>query len=125
MLIVLMGSRILANHAVAGSRKLFPPARQLLRDFLRSRCAGQISFRHRAFQIEHAQRVAAKSFVHGLQFRERQLVQRFADFFRQRHDRADDVMRLPEWHSFFHEIIREVGRQQRRVARGGGAGGAG
>ena len=57
-----------------------------------------------------------------MQFRERQLVQRFAGFFRQRHDCADDVMRLAKWHSFFHQIIREIGRQQRRVARGGGAG---
>ena len=33
--------------------------------------------------MEHAQRVAAKGFVHGLQFCERELVQRFAGLFRQ------------------------------------------
>ena len=52
------------------SRKLFPPVRQLLCNFLCSRCAGQVSFGHRVLQIEDAEGVAGEGFVHGLQLRE-------------------------------------------------------
>ena len=47
----------------------------------------RFSFRHRLFQIKHAQRVTAKGLVYTLQFRERQLVQQLAGFFRQRRPR--------------------------------------
>ena len=79
---------------------------------------------HRRFQIEDLQRIAAKVFIHGLQLGEGQLVQRLAGFFRQSHHRADGVVRRPEGQALAHEIIRQVGREQGRVARGGGAGGA-
>ena len=94
----------------------------MLRHFLCARCAGQVSFRHRALQIEDAQRVAAKCFVNALQLGKRELVQRLGEVLRHGHHFTDDVMRRPERHAFAHEIIRQVGRQQRRVARGGGAG---
>jgi hypothetical protein len=35
------------------SRKLFAPTRQLVRDFFRSRRAGEIAFAHRGLQIEN------------------------------------------------------------------------
>ena len=102
-------------------QKLAPP-RQLLRHFLRAGGAGEIAFGHRAGQIEHAQCVAAKGFVHGLQVGERELVQRFALAFGQRHHRAHHVMGFAERHAFLHEVIREVGREQRGITRGGEAG---
>src|SRR2546430_7099042 len=82
----------------------FPPARQLFAHGFRSRSAKDVPSRHRPLQIEDLERVGAEISVRGPEFREREPVQRLARLLRQRHDRADDVMRLAERHSFFHQI---------------------
>ena len=63
---------------IRGLTQQLPPPSQLLRHFLCAGGAGEIAFGHRSLQIEHAQRVALKGLVHGLQVGEGELVQRFA-----------------------------------------------
>ena len=55
-------------------RKPLPPFGQLLRHFFRSRCAGDIPFRHRPLQIKDAKSIAAKCFIHRLKFRKHHLI---------------------------------------------------
>lgn len=105
----------------ASTQQLLPPP-QLLRHFLRAGGAGEITFGHRALEIEDGQRIALEGLIHGLQVGEREFVERFARAFGQRHHRAHHVMGFAERHAFLHEVISEVGREQRGIARGGQAG---
>ena len=56
------------------SPQSFPPPRQLSCDLLVARRAGEIAFGHGALQIKYVQGVPAKSFVHRLQLRQRELI---------------------------------------------------
>ena len=56
-------SRAVREQSHFNSRKLLPPTCQLLRDFLRSRCAGQVMFRHRLLHFFGCSRKATASLV--------------------------------------------------------------
>ena len=77
--------------------------------------------RHGAAQVEHTGPVGGEGRVHGPDLRERQAVETDGILLGQPHDGADGLVRLAKRHALAHEIISEIGCEQRGIGHGGGA----